>query len=182
VVDSLLTLLLVLFVLSLVEKLNVVAHGGAAWHPLVLARPALRPYATQLMTLAAALDVIVVALLATSPVVGGVLAASAIVLYSWIAIPALATTSFGSSCRCFLGLFDARSIPGLLVRNGAVLLAAVWLSLFGGAPSVAGLTGGFVLLAPLALAVRTANRLSLSRHLADERDPDDQVGEPVPGR
>lgn len=115
--------LAVLMSLAVAEKVTSIRSGAAAWHPVMLMSAQRRRHARTLMTIAAAADATVVALLVLLPTLGGVLAIALLVLYT-----RLGAAAHGDGrrepCRCFWRVLNTATVDGLRARNATLAVLA----------------------------------------------------------
>jgi hypothetical protein len=161
--------LMFLFLLSGAEKALTLRARSAAWHPVILANPVLRPHAALWATASLAWDVTAAILVVLWPTVGLTLCASALLVYT--AVGGRVQTSRGETCRCFWKLLDTSSRSGLIIRNVS-LLALVLLGAMtqtGDTISFGAVLASVSLLLVIAVTTLGADRLGGAQRLTGDR-------------
>jgi hypothetical protein len=106
---------IVALALAGVEKATTLRHHSAAWHPVMLANPMLRRYASVFVAVGLVSDIVVIAALLWRPFVGGVASAALVGCYTISGL----RVQVGNhrDCRCFSLLINSSTRGGLLRRN-----------------------------------------------------------------
>lgn len=149
--------LVVVFALAAVEKIVTLRSGSAAWHPVMLVNPRLRPWATGLMAGSFVVDVVALGLLIKWPVQGGLLASALVVAYS-AAAARVHIRGAARECRCIWKLLNASTRKGLVVRNVLLIILAGFVATASPTTSVPGVLWAGVLFGAISGATRLADR------------------------
>jgi len=149
----------VLLVIGATGKASHLRSRTSQWHPIFVARPALRQFASLLTAAALGLDLLALTALLLSPRAGGFISGLVVLGYTSVAFGVQGTTD---TCHCLGQVFDGVGRRFLLLRNSSMLVAAMTLLANGpsaeAAADVAATLTGIGLLALLGLAAGTSRR------------------------
>lgn len=110
---------------SVLDKIGRLRQGTAAYHPVVVARPALRAFPRTWLGLSVVAETLTICLLHAARSVGGAGAIGLLGLYTVVAWPAVAVPTAGA-CRCLgVAFLDAVSPGALVLRNSVLAVGAL---------------------------------------------------------
>jgi hypothetical protein len=153
--------LVIVFAFAVIEKIQALKSGSAAWHPVMLVSACRRRWATHLMAGSLAVDVVAIGLLIGDQVKGGLLSAVLVVVYSIAG--ARVHIQSAEECRCLWKLLNTSTRRGLVVRNCVLVLLAGLVMTGSPAISMPGLVWGAALLVVVFAATSMVERHSVER-------------------
>lgn len=109
----------IVLVFALAGKASTLTHGSSAWHPMIIVSPWRRKYATALVSLAAAIEVVTLISLVWIPKIGAFMGCALMAAYG------AASRDVAGHCKCLGALFDAHTRKGLLLRNSVISIACL---------------------------------------------------------